>query len=278
MDQRDRAAATYHLHQSESRVLRSGRAALRSLQQLLRIEHLTTTLGPRRTLHELRSSARVTFEPTLFVELRRAQEVQLLVSSGMLGQARALVESHPRTPHLLPAIIELELATGDLFAARRALDGWDHQPEPRPTIERLLGTVAVLSAEGKREPAEIALRDALDRAEPELLRQPFLAHPAVMRILLHEAQRDSQTFARSILQVAAAEQRRDSQEQLIEPLTDREREILDYLPTRLPNTEIAAHLYVSVNTLKSHLRHIYAKLAATNRDEAVTRARSLGLL
>ena len=99
-----------------------------------------------------------------------------------------------------------------------------------------------------------------------------------MRILLHEAQRDSQTFARSILQVAAAEQRRDSQEQLIEPLTDREREILDYLPTRLPNTEIAAHLYVSVNTLKSHLRHIYAKLTATNRDEAVTRARSLGLL
>ena len=156
LDQRDRTAATYHLHQSESRVLRSGRAALRSLQQLLRIEHLTTTLGPRRTLHELRSAARVMFEPTLFVELRRAQEVQLLVSSGMLGQARALVESNPRTPHLLPAIIELELATGDLVAARRALDRWDHQPEPRPTIERLLGTVAVLSAEGNPEPAEIA--------------------------------------------------------------------------------------------------------------------------
>ncbi len=65
---------------------------------------------------------------------------------------------------------------------------------------------------------------------------------------------------------------------LVEPLTDREREILDYLPTRLSNTDIASHLYVSVNTLKSHLRHIYTKLAATNRDEAVARATDLGLL
>ena len=54
--------------------------------------------------------------------------------------------------------------------------------------------------------------------------------------------------------------------------------MLDFLPTRLSNIEIATELYVSVNTLKSHLRHIYAKLAATNRDEAVARATDLGLL
>ena len=99
-----------------------------------------------------------------------------------------------------------------------------------------------------------------------------------MRILHHRAPRGSQTFARSILQAAAAETRSDAASELVEPLTDREREILDYLPTRLSNTEIAAHLYVSVNTLKSHLRHIYTKLAATNRDEAVARATDLGLL
>ena len=79
-------------------------------------------------------------------------------------------------------------------------------------------------------------------------------------------------------EAAAAETRSDTRSELVEPLTDREREILDYLPTRLSNTEIAAHLYVSVNTLKSHLRHIYTKLEATNRDEAVARATDLGLL
>ena len=95
LDQRDRYATTYHLHESETRVRRSGRAALRSLQELLRIEHLATSIGPQRTLDELRSSAPVPFGPTLFVELRRAQELQLLVRSGKLGQARALVETEP---------------------------------------------------------------------------------------------------------------------------------------------------------------------------------------
>ena len=187
LDELDRNNATYHLHESELRVLRSGRAALRSLQHLFRTEHLATSTGSVRALSELRSSPPVTFEPAFFVELRRARELQLLVSSKMLGQARAFVEGDPPTPPLLGASIELELATGDVGAARRTLDRWDHQPEPRPTIERLLGTVAVLSAEGRTALAEIALRAALDRAEPELLRQPFLTHPAVMRILPHEA-------------------------------------------------------------------------------------------
>ena len=136
----------------------------------------------------------------------------------------------------------------------------------------------MLNAEGQTHLADRALQEALDRAEPELLRQPFLAQPAALRILHQRAPGRSQTFARSILEAAAAETRSDARSELVEPLTDREREILDYLPTRLSNTEIAAHLYVSVNTLKSHLRHIYTKLAATNRDEAVARATDLGLL
>ena len=54
--------------------------------------------------------------------------------------------------------------------------------------------------------------------------------------------------------------------------------MLDYLPTRYSNIEIARALYISVNTLKSHLRHIYAKLGVTDRDGAVERAVALGLL
>jgi LuxR family transcriptional regulator, maltose regulon positive regulatory protein len=278
LDQRDRSAATFHLHESETRVRRSGRAALRSVQELLRIEHLATSLGSQRTLGDLRSSAPVPVGPTLFAELRRAQELQLLVRSGKLGQARALVETSPQTSRLLPALIDLELASGDVVAARRALDRWGHRPELRGQVERLVGTAAVLSAEGRPQAAHRALQEALDRAEPELLRQPFLTQPAALRILHDRAPRGSQAFARSILGAAAAEARGDGRSALVEPLTDREREILDYLPTRLSNTDIASHLYVSVNTLKSHLRHIYTKLAAANRDEAVARATDLGLL
>jgi LuxR family maltose regulon positive regulatory protein len=54
--------------------------------------------------------------------------------------------------------------------------------------------------------------------------------------------------------------------------------VLAYLPTRLSNADIARRLYVSVNTVKTHLKHIYRKLDAANRSAAIERAESLGLL
>ncbi|HYI33544.1 MAG TPA: LuxR C-terminal-related transcriptional regulator [Glaciibacter sp.] len=65
---------------------------------------------------------------------------------------------------------------------------------------------------------------------------------------------------------------------LPDPLTDRELEILAYLPTRFTNVELADICFVSVNTIKTHMAHIYRKLDATNRDTAIHRARELGLL
>ena len=67
-------------------------------------------------------------------------------------------------------------------------------------------------------------------------------------------------------------------EQLVEPLTARELELLAYLPSRLTNSELAARCFVSVNTVKTHMAHIYRKLDASGRDAAIARARELGLL
>lgn len=65
---------------------------------------------------------------------------------------------------------------------------------------------------------------------------------------------------------------------LPEPLTDSETQILRYLTSHLTAPEIAGHLYLSVHTVTTHLRHIYAKLGVHRRGEAVDRARALGLL
>jgi LuxR family maltose regulon positive regulatory protein len=62
------------------------------------------------------------------------------------------------------------------------------------------------------------------------------------------------------------------------PLTDRERAILHYLPTLMSNAEIASELFVSVNTVKTHLKAIYRKLGVTRRREALLRARQLALV
>jgi LuxR family maltose regulon positive regulatory protein len=65
---------------------------------------------------------------------------------------------------------------------------------------------------------------------------------------------------------------------LIEPLTDRELDVLEELTKGLTNREIAERLMVSLNTVKTHTKNIYAKLEVRNRTEAVVRAQELGLL
>jgi LuxR family transcriptional regulator, maltose regulon positive regulatory protein len=64
----------------------------------------------------------------------------------------------------------------------------------------------------------------------------------------------------------------------VEPLTEREREVLVHVASMLNTAEVASEMYISVNTVKTHLRNIYRKLAAAHRNEAVRRARQLKLI
>ena len=65
---------------------------------------------------------------------------------------------------------------------------------------------------------------------------------------------------------------------LIEPLSERELEMLRLLTTPLPHAEIAKKLFISINTVRSHIKNIYSKLNVHNRMEAVQRAEELGLI
>jgi LuxR family transcriptional regulator, maltose regulon positive regulatory protein len=67
-------------------------------------------------------------------------------------------------------------------------------------------------------------------------------------------------------------------QELREDLSEGELRVLRYLPSNLSAPEIAGELYLSLNTVKTHMRHIYAKLGVHRRTEAVERARALGLL
>ena len=64
----------------------------------------------------------------------------------------------------------------------------------------------------------------------------------------------------------------------LEPLRDSEIRVLRYLPTNLTAPEIASELYVSRNTVKTHMRNLYTKLGTHRQAEAVERVRALGLL
>jgi LuxR family maltose regulon positive regulatory protein len=127
-----------------------------------------------------------------------------------------------------------------------------------------------------------ALHEALSLAEPEgYVRlivdagepmQALLKHAAVRGIAPHYVSRLLAAFGRSHPVSARVLQ------PLVEPLTDRELEVLHLLAEDLSNQEIGRRLFISLPTVKSHTRNIYGKLGVHGREEAVDHARALGIL
>ena len=130
--------------------------------------------------------------------------------------------------------------------------------------------------------ADRALERALDVAEPDGAIVPFLLHPAPG--LLERQARHGTAHAALIAEIRSLLAGRTpapppaAAQPPLEPLSDTEIRVLRYLPTNLSAREIANELYVSTNTVKTHMHHLYAKLGTHRRGEAVERARALGLL
>jgi LuxR family maltose regulon positive regulatory protein len=126
----------------------------------------------------------------------------------------------------------------------------------------------------------------LDLAAPETLRWPFLDAPLQARRLLrtHPDLRDHAAWL-SLTSPAthhggtgSAAAPPDEPQPLIQDLSEREREVLVHLSEMLSTTEIAATMFISVNTVRTHIRSILRKLASTRRNQAVRRARDLHII
>ena len=178
--------------------------------------------------------------------LRRAREG--LASGAPHGAAAAATlalaqpDAHPRTA--TEAAVLLAVASGltdDETAANAAL------------------TRAFVIAEGTRAWAPFTTHstDIVDRVDAHA-RRPGPHQSAAIEVLDLIRPRQAMVF--------------------VETLTTREATVLRLLPTLMSNIEIAAAMHLSVNTVKSHLKALYRKLAVDRRREAVMRARELGLL
>jgi LuxR family transcriptional regulator, maltose regulon positive regulatory protein len=220
--------------------------------------------------------------PRPLAEQRTLDEADLLARAGNAEAARALADrlGPPRTEGGLVALARLRLHLGD-DGAEAALAAVAGSEQPRLRVGA--GVVAALAAEqaGEQERATALLEDALLAAAPFGLRRPFLAETALTAVLRRRIDLGSgaAAFATDLLErITGPTETRVRRRALAEPLTERESTMLRYLASTLSNAEIAAELYVSVSTVKTHQRAVYRKLGVGARREAVRRARSLSLL
>jgi DNA-binding CsgD family transcriptional regulator len=155
-----------------------------------------------------------------------------------------------------------------------ALRGW--------VVQSLLLEAIMRDEIGDLPAAEQALERALELAEQDRVVLPFTVDP--VRALLERYAGSHSTYVDLIAEIFGVLARHGAlsppsvSDALLEPLTGGEERVLRYLPTNLSKREIAQELYLSFHTIKTHMKHIYQKLDAHNRREAVERAREHGLL
>ena len=233
----------------------------------------------------------------------RAHMLQALVLLGETGRVeRSLAGLAPREREggeIRNAIALLRLVQHDPLGATAALapvlDG-SVRVHPVWVVAAALLEAIARDELGDSVAAEHAIGRALDLAQPDLVLFPFLIHPA--QGLLERHARDCAKHAAlvsEILDRLPRDQRgpagpgemapsraragpAGSALRLTEPLSHSEIRVLRYMPTNLSTPEIARELSLSVNTVRTHIRHVCGKLDAHGRTEAVTQARALGLL
>ena len=190
------------------------------------------------------------------------------------------------SPEAAVALAHARAAAGDGDAATRALAPVlaARAVPDRVRVYAWLVDARLGYTSGDRARGHRSLAAALRLAEPEQLRLPFVLERSWISPVLRQDPGLTEAHRRLLpapghTRLPAPQAGPDQVPALpAEPLSDREREVLRHISGMLSTAEVASEMYISVNTVKTHLRTIYRKLAAAHRGEAVRRARQLELI
>ena len=216
-----------------------------------------------------------------------AAQVLTLLRQGHLAAAAHLAHLHG-----LPlSQARVHLAQGDPSAALAVLSPWRRQVEAKGWEDERLKVMVLqavaLQAHGEQDEAVQLLFDALALAEPAGFIRLFVDEGLPMAHLLSEAAAHGMMpdSIEKVLAVCEAEEKKSEDtssrppaQPLIEPLSQRELEVLQLMAQGLSNQEMSERLFLALSTVKGHNRNIFDKLHVQRRTEAVAHARELGLL
>jgi LuxR family maltose regulon positive regulatory protein len=239
------------------------------------------------------------FLPGYFPDVRpiAATRARVRIVQGRLDDAQAWARERGVTPSDPPTY----LAEYDQLTLARLLIAEGEAPQALGLLDRMLdaaqaagrdgtvveaGLIRALAhhANGDADSATADLATALSNGVPAGFRRLFLDEGRPMEELLGHVGRSGPHEVRAHAEHLLAAARRPSPPAPAsagasdEGLSEREREVLRLLATELSGPEIAGHLFVSVNTLRTHTKHIFSKLDVNTRRAAVRRAVDLGLL
>ncbi len=216
-----------------------------------------------------------------------AAQVLTLLRQGNLAAAAHLAQTH----ELPLSQARVHLAQGDPSAALAALEPLRRQAEAKNWADERLKVMILQAvahhAHGEKDKAVYLLGDALALAEPGGFIRIFVDEGLLMAQLLSEvaARGMMPSYTGKLLAVFEAEAQTSEDKSyllppqpLIEPLSQRELEVLQLIAQGLSNHEISERLFLALNTVKGHNQKIFGKLQVQRRTEAVARARELGLL
>jgi LuxR family maltose regulon positive regulatory protein len=214
------------------------------------------------------------------------REAVLRAQLGDRDQAARLMNGNgvPETLGNAVVIAQFQLADGDAEIARETLAPWSGRlTETVEGVQARVVEALALDAASDHDAAADALERALDLAEPGGLRWALVQFGRPLQPLLARQLRRGTAHRALVGELLEAldgsnGRSRSNAPLMVEPLSPREQAVLRYLPTMMSNQEIASELFVSVNTVKTHLKAIYRKLDVADRREAVRRARRLELL
>ncbi|MFJ6835866.1 LuxR C-terminal-related transcriptional regulator [Streptomyces sp. NPDC091209] len=287
VDRDDLPVAQTHLDQATASTTASRDPVATAGLGLLRSRILLAKGHPKealRVLQELRRPPQGV-EPSPWVSGRAALAMSTahLALGDPLAALDVLAEEGTSGPEATAVAARARLATGDGETARALLDDIPTELDEGPgiAVRVLLVRAQTADALGDDSTAQRLVARALHLARPEHLRLPFVEAGPWLRSFVRRrpvlAQGHEWLPAMAAVRGTEPAPRPDHA-LVIEPLSEREQEVLERLSQMMSRDEIAADLHLSVNTVKTHLKSVYRKLAATRRGEAVRRARDLHLL